>query len=115
MKKLEIFITEENLSEVTEILQKHGVGGISLSEIKGRGRIPHEAVPETVREYLTGRKIIPEYVSRHKIEVISPESMTKPILDELLQLKPARVKVFVYDVSEAYDLVSKATAEKALT
>jgi nitrogen regulatory protein PII len=39
MKKLEIFITEENLSEVTEILQKHGVGGISLSDIKGRGRI----------------------------------------------------------------------------
>ena len=115
MKKLEIYITEENLSEVTEILQKHGVGGISLSEIKGRGLVPHEAFPESVRAYLTGRKVVPEYVSRRKIEVIVHESKTKPILDNLIQLKPARAKVFVYDVSEAYDLASKASGEDALT
>ena len=59
MKKLEIYITEENLSEVTEILQKHGVGGISLSEIKGRGLVPHEAVPESVRDVLDGQKGCP--------------------------------------------------------
>ena len=57
MKKLEIYIPEENLSEVTEILHKHGVGGMSLSDIKGRGRIPHEPVPETVRFYMTNKKL----------------------------------------------------------
>lgn len=115
MKKLEIYIPEENLSEVTEILHKHGVGGVSLSDIKGRGRIPHEPVPETVRFYMTSKKIIPEYISRRKIEVILPDSMTKPVIDDLLQLKPDRAKVFVYDVLEAYDLVSKASGEDALT
>ena len=30
------------------------------------------------------------YVSRGKIEVILPESMTKPVIDDLFQLKPSR-------------------------
>ena len=115
MKKLDIYIPEDNLSELTEILHKHSVGGISLSDIKGRGKIPHEPIPETVRFYMTGKKIIPEYLTRHKVEVIVPETMTKPIIDDLFQLKPSRGKVFVTDVSEAYDLVSKTSGEDALT
>src|SRR6476620_5650054 len=115
MKKLDIYIPEDNLSELTEILHKHSVGGISLSDIKGRGKIPHEPIPETVRFYMTGKKIIPEYLTRHKVEVIVPETMTKPIIDDLFQLKLTRGKVFVTDVSEAYDLVSKTSGEDALT
>ena len=115
MKKLDIYIPEDNLSEVTEILHKHSVGGISLSDIKGRGKIPHQPVPETVRFYMTGKKIIPEYLTRHKVEVIVPETMTKPILNDLFQLKITRGKVFVTDVSEAYDLVSKTSGEDSLT
>lgn len=41
--------------------------------------------------------------------------MTKPIIDDLFQLKLTRGKVFVTDVSEAYDLVSKTSGEDALT
>lgn len=113
MKKLDIYIPEDSLSELTEILHKHSVGGISLSDIKGRGKIPHEPIPETVRFYMTGKKIIPEYLTRHKVEVIVPETITKPIIDDLFQ--PTRGKVFVTDVSEAYDLVSKTSGEDALT
>jgi len=40
MKKLDIYTPEDNLSELTEILHKHSVGGISLSDIKGRGKYP---------------------------------------------------------------------------
>lgn len=115
MKKLDIYIPEDNLSEVTEILHKHSIGGISLSDIKGRGKIPHEPVPETVYHYMTGKKIIPEYLTRHKVEVIVPETMTKPIINDLFQLKITRGKVFVTDVSEAYDLVSKTSGEDSLT
>jgi nitrogen regulatory protein PII len=115
MKKLDIYIPEDSLSEVTEILHKHSVGGISLSDIKGRGKIPHEPIPETVHHYMTGKKIIPEYLTRLKVEVIVSETMTKPIIDDLFQLKPTRGKVFVTDVSEAYDLVSKTSGEDALT
>jgi hypothetical protein len=35
---------------------------------------------------MTGKKIIPEYLTRHKVEVIVPETMRKPIIDDLFQL-----------------------------
>jgi len=63
---------------------------------------------------MTGKKIIPEYLTRHKVEVIVPETMTKPIIDDLFQLKPTRGKVFVTDVSEAYDLYQRLV-EKTLS
>jgi nitrogen regulatory protein PII len=56
MKQLDIYIPSENVSEATEIFHKHEVGGISISEIKGRGKIPHEPVPEVVRSYWYGKK-----------------------------------------------------------
>lgn len=113
MKQLDIYIPSENVSEATEVFHKHEVGGISLSEIKGRGKIPHEPVPDTVRAYWYGKKMTPEYVNRVHVSIIVPDSKVKPIIDDLLKLKPTRGKVFVRDVLEAYDLVSKATGDAA--
>lgn len=114
MKQLEIYIPWENVSEVTELLHKHEVGGISLSEIKGRGNIPHEPIPEMVHSYWYGKKMIPEYVNRVLISIIVSDLKVKPIIDDLLKLKPTRGKVFVRDVLEAYDLVSKTIGEAAI-
>lgn len=114
MKQLDLYIPSENVSEVTELFHKHEVGGISLSEIKGRGKVSHEPVPETVRSYWYGRKMTPEYVNRVYVSTIVPDSKVKLIIDDLLKLKPARGKVFVRDILEAYDLVSKAAGEAAL-
>ncbi len=114
MKELDIYIPSENVSEATEILHKHEVGGISTSEIKGRGKIPHEPVPELVRSYWYGKKMTPEYVNRVRVSVIVPDVKVKPIIDDLLKLKPTRGKVFVRDVLEAYDLVSKTAGEAAI-
>ena len=57
MKQIDIYITSENVSEATQILHKHEVGGITLSEVKGRGMIPHEPVPDTVHAYTYAKKI----------------------------------------------------------
>lgn len=114
MKQLDIYIPSENVSDVTEILHKHEAGGMSLSEIKGRGKIPHEPVPDIVHSYWYGKKMAPEYVNRAHIATIVSDSKVKQILDDLLKLKLARGKVFVHDVLEAYDLVSKSTGEAAI-
>src|SRR5512145_3564619 len=98
MKQIYIYIPVENVSEATQILHKHEVGGISLSEIKGRGRIPHEPVPEMVRAYTYGKKMVPEYVYRTHMSTIVPDSKLKPVIDDLLKLTPTRGKVFVRDV-----------------
>jgi nitrogen regulatory protein P-II 1 len=113
MKQIDIYIPWENVSETTELLHKHEVGGMSLSEIKGRSKIPHEPVPDMVRTYWYGKKMIPEYINRICVSVIVPDAKTKPIIDDLLKLNPKRGKVFVRDIVEAYDLVSKTSGESA--
>ncbi|MFZ0326698.1 MAG: P-II family nitrogen regulator [Nitrososphaeraceae archaeon] len=114
MKQIDIYIAWENVSAATDVLHMHGVGGISLSEVKGRGKIPHEAVPHTIQAYTYEKKMGPEYVSRVRMSTIVPDSKVKPVIDDLLKLPPTRGKVFVRDVLEAYDLASKTAGESAI-
>lgn len=107
MKQLDIFIRTDDLTRVTNILQKNGVGGITFYEINGAGRTKREAVPEMVRSYMTGRTTTPEYVKRTKVEAVVPDSAAKVMVDELLDNispgKEAHGMIFVKDVSDAYE------------
>jgi nitrogen regulatory protein PII len=109
-----MYIPQENVSEVTEILRKHEVAGISMGEVKGKGKTPHEPVPELVRMYHYGKKVTPEYVTRIHLSTVVHDSKVKPIIDDLLKLKPMRGKVFVRDILEAYDLLTKDVGEAAI-
>ena len=118
MKQIDIFIRTDNLSKVTDILQKNGVGGITFYEINGAGRMKREAVPEMVRAYMTGRTITPEYVKRTKVEVVVPDSAVKMIVDGLNDISPdkeAHGMIFVKDVSDAYEIGTKVGGEAALS
>jgi nitrogen regulatory protein P-II 1 len=114
MKRLDIIIPHERLSEVNDILHKNKVGGITFYDIKGRGRAKQEpvAVGRGVMRY------VPEFGSRTKIEVLVKDSLAKEIIDDLLKKistgSTSDGKIFVYDVAEAYDIGSKESGESAL-
>ena len=109
-----MYIPRENVPEVTSILRKHEVAGISMGEVRRKGKTPHEAVPEMVRMYWYGKKVTPDYVTKVHLTTVVPDSKVKPIIDDLLRLKPMRGTVFVRDILEAYDLLSKAVGETAI-
>ena len=109
-----MYIPKENIPEVTGILRKHEVAGISMAEVRGKGKTHHEAVPEMVRMYWYGKKVTPDYVTKVHLTTVVPDSKVKPIIDDLLKLKPMRGTVFVRDILEAYDLLSKAVGETAV-
>ena len=119
MKEISIFIRTDDLAEVTGILKKHNVGGLSFYEIKGAGKTKREAVPEVVRSYMTGRMITPDYVKRTKVETIVPDSTINPIVDDLLNnFNPrtgANGMIFVKDVSDAYEIGTKQRGEAVLS
>ena len=114
MKRLDIIIPHERLSEVNNILHKHKVGGITFYDIKGRGRAKQEpiAVGRGVMRY------VPEFGSRTKIEVLVTDSLSKQIIVDLLKEistgSSSDGKIFVYDVAEAYDIGSKESSDIAL-
>jgi|SRR5919109_1149806 nitrogen regulatory protein P-II 1 len=118
MKEINIFIPPERLFEVTDILNKHNVGGITFFEINGAGRTKREPIPEMVRSYMTGKNIIPEFVKRTKVEAIVPDSSAKQIVDDILnKVKPgseAHGMIFVKEVSNAYEIGTKQSGDAVL-
>jgi nitrogen regulatory protein P-II 1 len=121
MKQLDIVIPHERLSNVNSILHNHKVGGMMYFDIKGRGRAERQPVEERVSGYggySTGKRYVPEFGSRTKIEVLVPDSMYKQIVDEVLKTlstgSAADGKIFVKDISEAYDIGSKQSGESAI-
>jgi nitrogen regulatory protein P-II 1 len=89
-----------------------------LYDVKGRGRAEREAVPVQVDAYAAGKREVPQFGSRTKVELIIPDSLTKQIVDEILKTlstgSAADSKIFIMDISEAYDIGSKGSGEIAL-
>jgi nitrogen regulatory protein P-II 1 len=114
MKRLDMLIPHERLTEVNELLHKHKVGGMTFYDIKGRGRAKREPVS-------VGRGVMrytPEFGFRTKVEVLVPDTKAKEIINEVLDVlssgSASDGKIFVYDVAEAYDIGSKERDEDAL-
>jgi nitrogen regulatory protein P-II 1 len=121
MKQLDIVIPHERLSDVNRILYNHKVGGMMYYDIKGRGRAERQTVEERLSEaggYDTGRRYVPEFGSRTKIEVLVPDSTHRKIVDDILGTistgSTSDGKIFVKDISEAYDIGTKQIGEIAL-
>lgn len=114
MKRLDLIIPHERLTEINELLHRHKVGGMTFYEIKGRGRAKREPVS-------VGRGVMrytPEFGFRTKIEVLVPDSRAKSIIDDIIKVistgSASDGKIFVYNVEEAYDIGSREKADAAL-
>jgi nitrogen regulatory protein P-II 1 len=114
MKRLDIIIPHERVGELNELLHKHNVGGMTFYDIKGRGRSKNEPV------YVgTGvMKYVPEFGPGTKVEVLVSDSQANQIIDDILNIISTNSaydgKIFVYDVTEAYDIGTKKNGDRAL-
>ncbi len=121
MKEISIFIPTDDLAQVTEILKRHNVGGMTFYEINGAGRTKRDAVPERVRAYMTGRTITPDYAKRTKVETIVSDLLVNQILEDISNSlgqhagNEAHGMIFIKDVYDAYEIGTKQRGEAVLT
>jgi nitrogen regulatory protein P-II 1 len=118
VKELNIVIPHERLSDLNSILYKHKVGGMNVLKIAGRGHAERQPIETTTYEgYRTGVRSIPEFESKTMVQLVVADSMEKvlisDILDRLSTGSAGDGKIFVKDVSGAYDIGSKESGEKA--
>jgi len=106
MKRLDIIIPHERVSQLNELLHKHKVGGMTFYDVKGRGRSKNEPVHigTGVMQY------VPEFGARTKVEILIPYAQVKTVTIDSV----SDGKIFVYDVSEAYDMGTKKSGDAAL-
>ncbi len=116
MKEINIFIRSDDLSKVTDILQKHNAG-ITFFNIQGTGRTPRSTT-EIIHSYQTGRTFVPKFIGRIMVISIVLDSFAKTIVEEIrnsfeLQAEPYGV-LFIKDVSDAYELGTNLTGDDVL-
>ena len=117
VKELNIYIVEEDLPKVTDILRKHNVAGMGFSEIQGAGHMKRREIRE--RNGWEVRTVTPEYEKRTKVATIVPDSSVERIVEDLIgsigSKNEPRGMIFVKDVANAYEIGTKQSGDTLLT
>ena len=107
MKKIEAIIKPFKLDEVKDELNKVGVHGITVSEVKGFGRQKGHT------ELYRGAEYVVDFLPKVKLEIIVTEDVTEKIVQTIMNTaKTGRIgdgKILVYPVE---DVIRIRTGER---
>ena len=113
MKEIQIFVPDQALKDVNDILKESEVGGMSHYRIHGRG----SAKSEEVAVGLGTMRYTPEYNIRIKIEVVVRDDQVDSLIYKIAdKLRASDIvgKIFVLDVPITLDIRTNTTGESAL-
>lgn len=107
MKKIEAIIRPEKLDSVKAALEAKGFPGMTVSEVKGRGRQKGIALQWRAGEYRV------EFLPKVKLEIVVEDKDLDVVLDTILEAAPMKKigdgKIFVYNVE---DIIRIRTGER---
>jgi len=99
MKKIEAIIKPFKVDEIKEALNKIGIQGMTISEVKGYGR------QKGHKEVYRGAEYIVDFVPKIKIEIVAKDDLVNKIVDAIIQTantgKVGDGKIFVLPVEQA--------------
>ncbi len=112
MKKVEAIIKPFKLNEVKEALQKVGVQGMTVSEVKGFGRQKGHT------ELYRGAEYVVDFLPKVKVEVIVKDDQLQATIDAISgAAKTGRIgdgKIFVSTVGEVIRIRTGETGSNAI-
>lgn len=107
MKKIEAIIKPFKLDEVKDELNKAGVQGITVSEVKGFGRQKGHT------ELYRGAEYVVDFLPKVKLEVIVSDDIAEKVMQTIINTaRTGRIgdgKIFVYPVE---DVIRIRTGER---
>ncbi len=111
MRRIDLIISHEHFLEVSELLRKYDVDGMTFYSVKDRGRSRQEEVSSGEGIART----VPEFVAATRIEVIVENSVVKSIIKDVRTiLSKSSIpfgKIFVSDIAEAYTINTNETGK----
>ena len=112
MKKIEAIIKPFKLDEVKDELNKIGVLGLTVSEVKGYGRQKGHT------ELYRGAEYVVDFLPKVKLEVVVADDILDAVIEAIEKAaKTGKIgdgKVFVYKVEQALRIRTGETGEEAL-
>ena len=112
MKKIEAYIKPFKIDEVKEALMEIGVGGMTVTEVKGFGRQKGHT------ELYRGSEYKVDFLPKVKIEIVIKKEDVERVVDAIV--KTARTgqigdgKIFVMDVDDAIRIRTGESGEEVL-
>ncbi|MBI2982088.1 MAG: P-II family nitrogen regulator [Deltaproteobacteria bacterium] len=112
MKKIEAIIKPFKLDEVKEALQKMGVQGMTVSEVKGFGRQKGHT------ELYRGAEYVVDFLPKVKLEVVVDDGQAQPVVETIIKAaKTGKIgdgKIFVSSLDEVVRIRTAETGKAAV-
>ena len=112
MKKIEAIIKPFKLDEVKDELNKIGVLGLTVSEVKGYGRQKGHT------ELYRGAEYAIDFLPKIKIEIVISDELTDNVIDVIKQkAQTGRIgdgKIFISNIEETVRIRTGETGKKAI-
>ena len=112
MKKIEAIVRPERFEYVKEALEKCGVVGMTVTEVRGRGR------QKGIRILFRGREMEVDTLPKVKVEVVVPDEQVDEVISAILEAaKTGKVgdgKIFVTDVRRVIRVRTGEEGEEAI-
>jgi len=112
MKKIEAIIKPFKLDEVKDALNKIGVNGMTINEVKGFGR------QRGHKEIYRGAEYQVDFVPKVQIDVVVNSALADQVVETISKSantgKIGDGKIFVFPVSEAVRIRTGETGESAI-
>ncbi|MCS7279408.1 MAG: P-II family nitrogen regulator [Thermodesulfobacteriaceae bacterium] len=112
MKKVEAIIKPFKLDEVKDALVKVGIGGMTITEVKGFGEQRGQL------EVYRGQEYVVDFIPKVKIEVVVREDQLETVIQTILESaytgKIGDGKIFVLPIEEVIRVRTRERGEKAV-
>ncbi len=112
MKKIEAYIKPFKLDEVKEALMEFGIGGMSVTEVKGFGRQKGHT------ELYRGSEYKVDFLPKLKLEVVVKESNADRVVEVITgAARTGQIgdgKIFISDVEDAVRIRTGESGEEIL-
>ena len=112
MTKLEAIVQPSRFEAVKEVLTELGIGGMTISDVRGHGRQKGHT------EVYRGREYTVDLLPKIKIEIVIPDNLVDAAIDAILQSastgKIGDGKIFILPVDEAIRIRTDEKGEEAI-
>ena len=109
MLNIQVIMGQNDVMRISEGLKKIGVGGLTVSKVRGRGKKPGPEIHAS-----KGSEIfVPQFSDKYVIELIIPDSEEEEII-EVIKKNARAGKIFVTPVTRAIDIKTGKEGEETI-
>ena len=109
MLKIEVILGENDVMAISEGLKEIGIGGLTVSKVRGRGKKPGPEIHAS-----KGSEIfVPQFNQKYQLEVIVADTREDEVIG-IIKEKGRVGKIFVSQILRAIDIATDAEGESTI-